>query len=66
MKITWKTVEPLLIWLALYLVPVPAGLNANQWHYFAIFAAVIAGLILLPPENLPILEWLGIKTSKSL
>ena len=22
--------------------------------------------ILLPPENLPILEWLGIKTSKSL
>jgi len=65
-KITWKTVAPLLIWLALYLVPVPAGLNANQWHYFAIFAAVIAGLILLPPENLPILEWLGIKTSKSL
>ena len=47
MKITWKTVAPLLIWLALYLVPVPAGLNANQWHYFAIFAAVIAGLALL-------------------
>ena len=46
MKITWKTVAPLAIWLALYLVPVPAGLNANQWHYFAIFAAVIAGLIL--------------------
>ena len=45
-KITWKTVAPLLIWLAIYLVPVPAGLNANQWHYFAIFAAVITGLIL--------------------
>src|SRR6185295_19443661 len=44
-KITWKTVAPLLVWLARYLVPVPAGLNANQWHYFAIFAAVIAGLI---------------------
>ena len=51
MKITWKTVVPLLIWLALYLVPVPAGLNANQWHYFAIFAAVIAGLIL---ESMPV------------
>ena len=51
MKITWKTVAPLLIWLALYLVPVPAGLNANQWHYFAIFAAVIAGLIL---ESMPV------------
>ena len=51
MKITWKTVAPLGIWLAIYLVPVPAGLNANQWHYFAVFAAVIAGLIL---ESMPV------------
>ena len=51
MKITWKTLAPLVIWLAIYLVPVPAGLNANQWHYFAIFAAVIAGLIL---ESMPV------------
>jgi citrate:succinate antiporter/L-tartrate/succinate antiporter len=50
-KITWKTIAPLVIWLAIYLVPVPAGLNANQWHYFAIFAAVIAGLIL---ESMPV------------
>ena len=40
-KITWKTVAPLGIWLAIYLVPVPAGLNASQWHYFAVFAAVM-------------------------
>ena len=32
-------------------LPVPAGLNANQWHYFALFAAVIAGLIL---ESMPV------------
>ena len=51
MKITWKTIAPLAIWLAIYLVPVPAGLNADQWHYFAIFAAVIAGLIL---ESMPV------------
>ena len=51
MKITWKTIAPLGVWLALYLVPVPAGLNANQWHYFALFAAVIAGLIL---ESMPV------------
>ncbi|KRR17713.1 citrate:succinate antiporter [Bradyrhizobium lablabi] len=51
MKITWKTVAPLLIWLALYLMPVPAGLNANQWHYFALFAAVITALIL---ESMPV------------
>ena len=46
MKITWKTIVPLAVWLLLYLIPVPAGLNANQWHYFALFAAVITGLIL--------------------
>ena len=51
MKITWKTFAPLVVWLAIYLVPVPAGLNADQWHYFAIFAAVITGLIL---ESMPV------------
>jgi citrate:succinate antiporter/L-tartrate/succinate antiporter len=51
MKVTWKTIAPLAIWLAIYLAPVPAGLNANQWHYFAIFAAVIAGLVL---ESMPV------------
>jgi citrate:succinate antiporter/L-tartrate/succinate antiporter len=50
-KITWKTIAPLVVWLAIYLVPVPAGLNTNQWHYFAVFAAVIAGLIL---ESMPV------------
>src|SRR5437762_950318 len=50
-KITWKTLAPLGIWLVLYLIPVPAGLNADQWHYFALFAAVIAGLIL---ESMPV------------
>lgn len=45
-KINWKTVAPLGVWLVLYLIPVPAGLNANQWHYFALFAAVFTGLIL--------------------
>jgi di/tricarboxylate transporter len=50
-NIRWKTIAPLVIWLAIYLTPVPAGLNANQWHYFAVFAAVIAGLIL---ESMPV------------
>ena len=49
--ISWKTFAPLGVWLVLYLIPVPAGLNANQWHYFAVFAAVIAGLIL---ESMPV------------
>ena len=51
MKITWKTIAPLGIWLVIYLLPVPSGLNADQWHYFAVFAAVIAGLVL---ESMPV------------
>ena len=50
MKTGWKTVAPLVVWLVIFLAPTPDGLNANQWHYFAVFAAVIAGLVL---ESLP-------------
>jgi citrate:succinate antiporter/L-tartrate/succinate antiporter len=47
----WRAAAPFVVWLLIYLVPVPEGLKANQWHYFAIFAAVIAGLVLesMPP-----------------
>lgn len=46
-----KLIAPLLVWLIIYLWPVPDGLTANQWHYFGVFAAVIAGLIL---ESMPV------------
>jgi hypothetical protein len=29
MRINWKTVAPLAVWLVVYLVPTPAGLNDN-------------------------------------
>jgi len=51
MRFSWKIIAPLVVWLAVYLAPIPAGLNAVQWHYFAIFAAVIVGLIL---ESMPV------------
>jgi len=51
MKIEWKTIAPLVVWLVIYLLPIPEGLNANQWHYFAVFAAVITGLVL---ESMPV------------
>ena len=51
MKFSWKTIAPLVVWLVIYLLPIPAGLNANQWHYFAVFAAVITGLVL---ESMPV------------
>ena len=46
-----QTLAPLAVWLVIYLIPAPEGLNANQWHYFAIFAAVISGLVL---ESMPV------------
>jgi citrate:succinate antiporter/L-tartrate/succinate antiporter len=36
------------VWLVLVLIPVPAGLEPKAWSYFALFAAVIVGLILEP------------------
>ena len=45
---SWRAAAPLALWLVLYLLPVPAGLAPNAWHYFAVFAAVILGLILEP------------------
>ena len=51
MNLKWKMAVPLATWLAIYLLPVPSGLDANQWHYFAVFAAVIAGLIV---EAMPV------------
>ena len=50
-KTSWRTFAPLVVWLAIYLIPVPTGLVANQWRYFAVFAAVITGLIL---ESMPV------------
>jgi len=51
MKINWKTIAPLAVWFVVYLVPTPAGLKDNQWHYFAVFVAVITGLVL---ESMPV------------
>jgi anion transporter len=44
----WRAAAPLVLWLAITLLPVPAGLEPNAWRYFALFAAVILGLILEP------------------
>ena len=44
----WKALLPPLIGLALAFLPAPAGLAPYAWHYFALFAAVIAALVLEP------------------
>lgn len=39
---------PLAVWAALIAMPVPKGLPTVGWYYFAMFMAVIVGLILEP------------------
>jgi L-tartrate/succinate antiporter len=43
-----KWIGPLALGLILVLIPVPSGLSATAWRYFALFAAVIAALITEP------------------
>ena len=50
MSMRWKSWAPIAIGLVLLVAPVPPGLKPDAWHYFAVFAAVIAGLVL---ESMP-------------
>src|SRR5271167_1258803 len=43
-----KWIGPVALGLILLLIPAPSGLTATAWHYFALFAAVIAALITEP------------------
>ncbi len=43
-----RSLAPLVVGLALALAPVPQGLSINAWRYFALFAAVIVGVITEP------------------
>ncbi len=46
--IVLKTAIPLCVGITITLIPVPNGLAPNAWHFFAIFAAVVFGLIMEP------------------
>jgi L-tartrate/succinate antiporter len=48
MGATWKSAIPLLVWLTLLLTPHPGGLSVTAWRYFALFAGVVATLVLEP------------------
>jgi L-tartrate/succinate antiporter len=54
-----KWVLPLALGLGLRIIPVPSGLTANAWHFFALFAAVIAGLIAEPLPG-PAVGFIGV------
>ena len=48
MKLTWKHFAPVVVGIVIALIPAPAGLPQYAWYYFAIFAAVIVGLMFEP------------------
>jgi L-tartrate/succinate antiporter len=43
-----KALVPILVGLGIGLMPSPAGLAPNAWRYFALFAAIIVGLVTEP------------------
>jgi len=47
-KQIWKWILPLALGLLLLLIPAPTGLTPAAWHYFALFASVVAALITEP------------------
>ena len=54
-----KWLVPLALGLVLRIIPTPGGLTPNAWHFFALFAAVIAGLIAEPLPG-PAVGFIGV------
>ncbi|MFG1172808.1 anion permease [Erwiniaceae bacterium CAU 1747] len=44
----WKSLTPLIVLAVMLLIPVPDGMPPQAWHYFAVFVAMIVGMILEP------------------
>jgi L-tartrate/succinate antiporter len=44
----WRIVTPIAIAIVIALIPPPAGLGQHAWNYFALFAGVVAALVLEP------------------
>jgi len=47
----WRAVVPVVLAVAIALVPPPPGLEQHAWYYFALFAGVIAALVTEPIPN---------------
>ncbi len=61
----WRISVPLAVVIALALTPAPAGLAQYAWYYFAIFAGVVAALVLEPLPN-PAVGLIGISVVAAL
>jgi len=65
----WKRIAaalvPIALWMLLLALPPPRGLAPAAWHYFALFAAIIVGLILEPVPG-SVIGLLGISAAAAL
>src|SRR6266480_3267188 len=57
----WRAILPLAIVAAIALSPAPVGLALHAWYYFAIFAGVIAALVVEPLPS-PAIGVVGVTT----
>jgi len=64
-KLLVNTLVPIAVWIILLAMPIPQGLAPNAWYYFALFAAVIVGLVLEPVPG-SIIGLLGISVAAAL
>ena len=55
--LSWRFAEPIVVWLALLLIPHPTGLSPIAWRYLGLFAGVIVALVLepLPPAEVDLI-----------
>ncbi|MEJ4043719.1 anion permease [Erwinia sp. SLM-02] len=44
----WKSLTPLVVLAVMLVLPTPDGMPPQAWHYFAVFVAMIVGMILEP------------------
>ena len=44
----WKSLAPIIIGIVIVIIPAPAGLKFSAWCYFALFTAVLVGIIVEP------------------
>ena len=44
----WSYLAPILTGVVIPLIPVPAGLKPSAWYFFALFAAVMVGVVTEP------------------
>jgi L-tartrate/succinate antiporter len=61
----WRTILPLIVVAVIAVIPAPSGLAAHAWWYFAIFAGVIAALVVEPLPS-PAIGLIGMTVATTL